>query len=212
MPLRRDAQRNRERLIAAAAEVFRERGLEVPLEEIAQRAGVSAGTLYNRFGGRDALIDAVVPALVGARAAQTLERASAIAGPWEAFACYVTLICEQQADDRALNDAVSRRFPDAAELTAICDAQLDSAGALVERAQAAGELRADFRAEDLGYLFWSTSMIVQATHGIAPGSWRRAVGIILDGLRAGAASPLPEPALTREQLHAAMLGLSQRKP
>ncbi|GAA1608332.1 hypothetical protein [Actinoplanes couchii] len=54
-------------------------------------------------------------------------------------------------------------------------------------------------------------MIVQATQEVAPENWRRALGIILDGLRAGAASPLPEPALIREQMHAAMLGLFKRR-
>jgi len=58
--LRADARRNLDKLRAAAAEAFSERGLDMPLEEIAARAGVSIGTLYNRLGPRDALVDAVV--------------------------------------------------------------------------------------------------------------------------------------------------------
>jgi AcrR family transcriptional regulator len=211
MPMRRDAVRNRERLIAAAAETFRERGLEAPLEEIAQRAGVSPGTLYNRFGSRDALIDAVMPALVEARVRDALSRAEAAATPWDGFALYVTLLCELQATDPALNDAVSRRFPDAAELTAICDAQMGSARGLIARAQQEGALRADFTAEDLASLFWSTSMIVRATASVAPQAWRRALALTLDGLRAGAAHPLPVPPMSMEQVHEAMLGLGDRK-
>ena len=61
-PLRRDAQRNRERIIAATREAFGERGLDVGVDEIARRAGVGMGTLYRHFPTKDALIDAVVEA------------------------------------------------------------------------------------------------------------------------------------------------------
>jgi AcrR family transcriptional regulator len=210
--LRRDAQRNLERLMAAATEAFRERGLQVPLEEIAQRAGVSPGTLYNRFRGRDALIDAVMPALVEAGVRDALARAEAVEDPWEALTLYVTLVCELQAGNPALNDAVSRRFPDAEALTEICDAQMDHARGLLERARRAGVLRDDYTVEDLSYLFWSTSMIVRATAAVAPQTWRRALAINLDGLRAGAATgPLPEPPLTPAQIHEAMLGLGRSR-
>ncbi|WP_426514107.1 TetR/AcrR family transcriptional regulator [Dactylosporangium sp. McL0621] len=204
--LRRDAQRNLERLMAAAAEAFRERGLQVPLEEIAQRAGVSPGTLYNRFRGRDALIDAVMPALVEAGVRDALARAETVEDPWEALTLYVTLVCELQAGNPALNDAVSRRFPDAEALTAICDAQMDQARGLLERAQRAGAVRPDCTAEDLAYLFWSTATIVRATAAAAPRTWRRALAINLDGLRARAAGPpLPEPPMTAAQVHRSML-------
>ncbi|WP_433064366.1 TetR/AcrR family transcriptional regulator [Dactylosporangium sp. CS-033363] len=204
--LRRDAQRNLERLMTAAAEAFRERGLQVPLEEIAQRAGVSAGTLYNRFRNREALIDAVMPALVEAGVRDALARAQAIEDPWEALTVYVTLVCELQADNPALNDAVSRRFADAEALTAMCDAQMEHARGLLERARTAGALRPDCTVEDLMYLFWSTSTIVRATAGVAPRTWRRALAINLDGLRARAVGePLPEPPLTPAQLHEALL-------
>ncbi|MEV4516998.1 helix-turn-helix domain-containing protein [Dactylosporangium sp. NPDC049525] len=210
-PLRRDARRNVERLLQAAAELFRERGLHVPLEEIAQRAGVSPGTLYNRFSGRDALIDAVMPAMLEARVHEALARAEAAQDPWDGFVLYVTLLCELQATDPALNDAVSRRFPDAEQLTAICDAQLDRARGVIGKAQQAGVLRADFTSEDLVHLFWSTSMTVRATAGIAPDAWRRGLALALDGLRAPAAHPLPVPPLTKSQVQAAMIGLGRRK-
>src|SRR6266545_4775094 len=92
--LRGDARRNLEKLKAAAIEVFRERGLGAPLEAIAARAGVSVGTLYNRFGDRQALIDAVIPALAAAQLRRVVERASAGASPWERFATFVETICE----------------------------------------------------------------------------------------------------------------------
>ena len=59
-PLRADAQRNYDKIVLAAREVFRERGADGSLDEIAKRAGVGPGTLYRHFPTRDALIDAVM--------------------------------------------------------------------------------------------------------------------------------------------------------
>jgi len=203
--LRADAQRNLERLTAAAVTVFGERGLDAPLEEIAKRAGVSAGTLYNRFGGRDALIDAVMPDLMAAQIKTAQDRAEACADPWQAFVSYVESLCELQASNAALNDAVSRRFPDAERLTELCDNQWAYAARVIDGAHADGSLRADFTAADMPLVLWSTSNIARATAGVAPDAWRRALGLILDGLRAGAAHPLPVPALTEAQNREAML-------
>src|SRR5258706_14731886 len=68
-PLRSDALRNRDRLLAAARELFAERGVDVAMADIARHAGVSNGTLYNRFPTREDLIEAVFTARLGARAA-----------------------------------------------------------------------------------------------------------------------------------------------
>src|SRR6476661_8337345 len=58
--LRADARRNQEQVLQAARDLFIERGLDCPLEEVARRAGVGIGTLYRRFGDRDALVKAVL--------------------------------------------------------------------------------------------------------------------------------------------------------
>ena len=72
--LRRDAQANVEKLRAAAIAVFTQRGLSAPLEDIAREAGVSIGTLYNRIGSCEDLIDAVVPDITGAKLRTLRER------------------------------------------------------------------------------------------------------------------------------------------
>ena len=75
--LRSDARRNVDRIRAAAVGVFRERGLSAPLEDVAEAAGVSKATIFNRFGGRIGLIDAVVGelvAVVGFGAARRIAR------------------------------------------------------------------------------------------------------------------------------------------
>jgi AcrR family transcriptional regulator len=214
-PIRRDARRNVERLTAAAGQVFRERGLDAPLEEIAKAAGVSAGTLYNRFGSREALIDAVMPDVVEARVRAALADAEAEADPWTGFAGYVTALCELQATNLAMGDAMGRRYADAKRLTEICDAQMDAVRALIDRARAAGRLRADFTAEDLPYLLWSAATVIRATAAVAPDSWRRSLAFALDGLRPEAAHPLPAEPMTPAQVHSVMLALGEsraRKP
>ena len=87
-PLRQDAARNRERLVLAAREMFRRKGLEAPLEEIAREARVAIGTLYNRFPTRDELIDAALEPLAE-RAVELVERAARDEDPWRAFESFI---------------------------------------------------------------------------------------------------------------------------
>ncbi|MFE2431289.1 TetR/AcrR family transcriptional regulator [Streptomyces sp. NPDC059373] len=203
--LRRDAQRNLEKLTAAAVDVFQVRGLGAPLEEIAQRAGVSIGTLYNRFATREALIDAVIPELVTPRLEAAAEHARACADPWEGFVLYVEEIGEMQAGDPALNDIVSRRFPYTARLMEVCDQQIAQTKQLVERAQHHGSLRPDFVPEDLPLLIWSNAAMIHAAGGVRPDIWRRGIRFMLDGLRTDAAPrPLPVGPMTMDQMHRAM--------
>jgi hypothetical protein len=79
---------------------------------------------------------------------------------------------------------------------------------LIERAQEQGALRADFTVEDMPLVFWTGSRVVEATAAVAPEFWRRYLGLLLDGLRAEAATPLPHPPLTRAQLNRA----TRRRP
>nr|WP_042179595.1 TetR/AcrR family transcriptional regulator [Kibdelosporangium sp. MJ126-NF4]CEL13902.1 Transcriptional regulator, TetR family [Kibdelosporangium sp. MJ126-NF4]CTQ88270.1 Transcriptional regulator, TetR family [Kibdelosporangium sp. MJ126-NF4] len=202
-PLRRDARYNRDKLIVAATAVFAERGLEAPLEEIARQAGVSIGTLYNRFPSRAALFDAVFPD----RLAVTLvfgDEALACEDPWDGFVLFVTKLCELQAADRSINDLITRRFPEATAVAEACGHGLDKAAAVIARAQRAGGLRPDFTFADLVTLTWANARIVAATHDTAPTAWRRHLAFLLDGLRTAAAHPVSEPPLTPEQLDAAM--------
>ena len=71
---------------------------------------------------------------------------------------------------------------------------------LIERAQEQGTLRADFTLEDVPLLFWTGGRVIEATSTVAPELWRRYLGLMLDGLRADSATPLPQPPLTRAQL------------
>jgi AcrR family transcriptional regulator len=200
---RRDAVANREKLLTAATEVFAERGLTAPLEEIARRGGVSIGTLYNHFPTREALFDAIYPAkLAGLETAG--QDALADPDPWAGFRDYLVRVFELQAADRGLNEAMTLRYPAAAAMAEACDRGFAGVQEIIDRAQRAGVLRTDFTLPDLACLIWATSRVITATADGAPRAWRRYLDLQLDGLRAEAAHPSEVPPMTPEQVAAAM--------
>ncbi|MCI3276741.1 TetR/AcrR family transcriptional regulator [Streptomyces cylindrosporus] len=201
--MRADAQRNAEKLRAAAAELFQERGLQVPLKEIARRAGVSHGTLYNLFGTREALIDEVVTDLAAERLDAIAQQALAFEDAWDGFAYYIEKLCELQATDPAVADVVGGRYPGAERLMTVCGRTLATVERIVERARQAGTLRPDFTSADLVLILAANANLARAAAASAPHVWRRAVAFQLDGLRTEAARrPLPVGPLTPEQVYA----------
>ncbi|MGI5125689.1 TetR/AcrR family transcriptional regulator [Pseudonocardia sp. CA-107938] len=201
--LRADARRNRERLLSAAREVFAESGLDASLEEIARRAGVRVGTLYHHFGNRATLVDAAVAPQVEASVELT-ERALANPDPWQGLVDHLTTLAEWQASDRGFTEVCVRTLP--------ADSATERAKArghtrylqLIARAHEAGVLRTDVGPADVGLLLWG---VVRATEGlreVLPDAWRRHVCVLLDGLRAGSATPLPGAPLDPAMVATAM--------
>jgi AcrR family transcriptional regulator len=190
--LRRDAARNRDKLIEAAQAVFAEEGLDVPLDAVADRACVGIATLYRRFPTRDALIAAAFEDRMGefARAAET---ALDDADPWTGFTRFVEHICEMQAADRGVGHVFTRTLPAARGF----DEQRERGYAflvrLIERAKLAGRLRPDFSPEDLPLLLMANAGVVEATGVSAPAASRRLVALMLEALRAEGASVIAPP-------------------
>ncbi|NUR84327.1 MAG: TetR/AcrR family transcriptional regulator [Nonomuraea sp.] len=191
--MRKDAQRNRERLVEAAREVFAQRGLDAPLEEISRRAGVSIGTLYNRFPARADLVEAAFADRVDAVRAIS-EAALAMDDPWEGFVAFVERVSVLQAADRGFNELAVRRRPEDYER----GYRLMSG--IVERAKESGALRDDFVLADMAFVMWSIARTIEMTGEISQDAWRRHLALTLDGLRAQAARPLPVPPLTDDEV------------
>lgn len=214
-PLRADAARNRDSLLAAAGQLFAERGLDAPLEEIARRAGVSIGTLYNHFATREAFFDALLPERLAA-----IEQlaATAMADPdaWNGFAGFVEDLFALQAEDRGLNDALAQHHPLATEMNEACQRGFQHVERIVERAKDSGQLRPDFEPQDLVTLVWAMSQVIRESMETAPHAWRRCLGFFLDGLRADAAHPMPVSvsvsALTRQGPTGALPSPVRRRP
>jgi AcrR family transcriptional regulator len=183
-PLRRDAQRNRELLVAAAREIFGVKGLDAPLEEIARKAGVAIGTLYNRFPTRAALIEAAFLGILE-EAVKICQRAVEFDDPWEGFLYYLEQTCEMQAMDRGLTELCAGNVPGTPGLDAAKERGVEALHRIIERAQNAGQLRADFQLADLTVLVSATARA--AEYGPDPSSWRRHLAFLVDGLRATAA-------------------------
>ncbi|WP_203906757.1 TetR/AcrR family transcriptional regulator [Rhizocola hellebori] len=105
-----DAERNRERIVAAARDAFCEHGLDVPVDEIARRAGVGVGALYRRYPNREGLIAAAFEAKMASYAG-AVRKALADPDPWSGFCDYVKDVCAMQAADRGFTDVLTMTFP-----------------------------------------------------------------------------------------------------
>jgi AcrR family transcriptional regulator len=179
--IRADAARNRDRLAAAAAALFAERGVDVPLEEIARRAGVSIGTLYNHFPNRGALLDAVLPGRL-AELDGLAQVALADPDAWRGFAGFLDGMFVLQARDRSMNEAIARTPAGSVDVAGECGRAGGVLDSVVSRARDAGVLRADFVAEDLATLVWAMSKVIAMSSG-DDRVWRRHLRFVLDGLR-----------------------------
>jgi AcrR family transcriptional regulator len=203
-PLRRDAERNRQRILEAAGEVFAKRGLGATMDDIADRAGVGVGTVYRRFPDKDLLIDALFEERIGALVT-IAEQALAESDPWDGLVMFLEEGLAQQAADRGLKELVLGSHH-GRERVAQARARLKPlVDQLVERAQAEGKLRDDVESTDFAMIHLMLGASVDFTERVEPGSWRRFLGIVLDGLRPRSrAKPLAGRALTDDQLDAAM--------
>jgi AcrR family transcriptional regulator len=183
-PLRADAERNRQRILAAAAELFAERGLDVPLEDIAARAGVGIGTLYRRFPERDALLDALFDDKLREIEALALE-ALRIADPWEAFERFMRGMCAMHAADRGLKEAMLNDREGGGERARRARDTIAPLGEmLLRRAQEAGVVRADLVPSDVPLMHFAVGFIADKVRDTAPDAWERLLAVLLDGLRA----------------------------
>jgi AcrR family transcriptional regulator len=207
--LRADARRNRGRILHAAREAFGERGLDVPLEDIADRAGVGIATLYRRFPTREALIAATFEAKL-AEFAEAAEQALDSPDAWAGFAGFVEWACATQAADRGVTDLLTLMLPNSKTAEELRARALRAFTGLVRRAQDQGALRGDFVPEDLALLMIANAGVVLATRDAAPHAWRRLVALMLESFRADHAGPLPA-APTPAQVERAMRYLSHAK-
>ena len=177
--LRRDAAANRERLIAAAEQVFAERGSEAGLDEIARAAGVGPATLYRRFGSRDALVREVLAMFYGrlidlARAAYAEPAATCLD-------TYLDTVGWQLGANIGL---MHGRWGDLAP-AALVRELAELTGELVAKAQDGGGISAEVTVGDIAATVWAVRGIVQTTREVAPDAWRRHVGFTLAGFRSG---------------------------
>lgn len=190
--LRTDAAANRARILEVAREAFAADGLDVPLSAIARRAGVGVATLYRRFPTRETLVAEAFSEEMST-CAGLLDRALADADPWRAFCRVVIEVCAMQARDQGFSAAFVTAFPHSAGFAALRERTERGLAELVRRAQAAGDLRADFDVADLAIVLQANRGIRLATPELTAAASHRLVAYLLQSFRAGVARPLPPP-------------------
>lgn len=209
-PLRKDAERNRRRVLDAARDLFAAKGLEPNLNDVAHHAGVGVGTVYRRFGTKDELLEAIF--------VDGLDQLTALAeaglqqdDPWDGFAWFVEQMCELTATDRGLREMAFSKAYGGDRVIAAQERLGPVVTKLVERAQLAGGLRADISATDMPIISLIGGMVSEFAGHVDDNLWHRFTALLLDGMRStDNQTPLPVRALDDQGLDAAMHGWEPR--
>jgi AcrR family transcriptional regulator len=190
--LRADARRNRERVLAAASAAFAAEGFDVGVAEIARRAGVGTGTLFRHFPTKLELEVAVILERKQEMRA-SVDAALAEPDPWTGFARMMTEAVEMTACDRCIGQAARPELLADERMQALRSEMLAAIEQVLARGREAGVIRPDLAAEDIPVLTGAIGMTMQRYSHAQPDLWRRYLGVVLDGLRAGGAPAPLEP-------------------
>lgn len=188
---RADARRNRKRILVVAHELFAEHGFDVQVEQIAKGAGVGVGTVYRHFPNKLDILQALIHDRFDGLANAARE-GIADPEPWAGFEGFMRYSAGVMAQDRALSEAMFEQ-PEMMRAGAEGVGMPELLTELVGRAQAAGQLREEMIWEDVpGLICGVGRALSEGKIGPQEMSWERYLAIILDGLRAPGATPLPD--------------------
>jgi AcrR family transcriptional regulator len=205
-PLRKDALRNRELLIAAGREVFAERGLEASLDDVARQAGLGVGTAYRHFANKHELARAIFTQAID-DIISLAELAATMDDPWAGLVGFLEGTADVQTKDRGLRE-VLMGMHDPAKMDEVNERISVPLREIVERCRRAGTLRADVEASDIGVVVMMLCTVADATGDTAPDLWRRYLPMLLAGLRADV--ELPVPALPEDVFRKAISSHKER--
>ncbi|MEH1166523.1 helix-turn-helix domain-containing protein [Micromonospora sp. CPCC 205539] len=189
--LRSDALDNRERILEAARAVFAVDGLDVPMREVARRAGVAPATLYRRFPTKEMLVtEAFAEQMYACRA--VVDEGLADLDPWRGFCLVIEKMCELHARDRGFTAALISTFPNAVDFDARREYALRAIGELARRAKEAGRLRTDFVLDDVILVLMANSGIHATSPTTQVTASRRFAALAISAFQASPdVSPLP---------------------
>jgi AcrR family transcriptional regulator len=181
-PLRRDAERNRQRILAAAAEVFSECGLDATLDEVARAAGVGVGTVYRRFPDKESLVQELFRDRIDALVT-VADQACAAADPWQGLVSYLEFAVSAMAADLGLRQLMTFATYGRDQVCYARERMRPVISRLVERAQASGDLRQDIESTDVKLIVFMLASVAEYAATVRPDIWRRYLALLLDGLR-----------------------------
>jgi AcrR family transcriptional regulator len=192
--LRSDALDNRERILDAARALFSADGLDVPMREVARRAGVGPATLYRRFPTKQVLVaEAFADQLHACRA--IVDEACADPDPWRGLCQVIERICELHARDRGFTHAFLANFPGVTNIAASCEYTVKAVADLARRAKDAGRLRSDFVLDDLILVLMANKGIRAASTAAQVMASRRFAALVIQAFEASPQhAPLPPAA------------------
>jgi AcrR family transcriptional regulator len=204
-PLRRDAERNRQRILKAASEVFTEFGLDVTLDEVARHAGVGVGTVYRRFGTKEDLVAALFEDRVDT-IATLAERAAEEPDPWTGLVRFMEQAAELLADDLGLRQLLMFATYGRDHVAYARQRNQPLVERLLARAQAAGQVRGDLGPTDIPFIVFVLTEATVLARQASPDIWRRYLTLIMDGMRPAreGVTPLPVPALLPGEMEKSM--------
>ena len=180
--LRKDAERNRQRVIEAARELFASRGLEATLNEVAHYAGLGVGTVYRRFPTKEDLFEAIfedgINQLTGLAESALCDEDS-----WRGFEWFVMRMCEITATDRGMREVAFSKTCGGNRVNGARERLVPLLSKLVERAQNDGYLRPDVSATDMPILGLLAGTVSEFAGHVDADLWQRYVAILLGGMR-----------------------------
>ncbi|WP_367123488.1 TetR/AcrR family transcriptional regulator [Streptomyces phytohabitans] len=198
-PLRRDAQRNRERIIESAREVFAERGVEATLDAVARRAGVGVGTVYGRFPTKGALLRAAFEERLDEHVAE-IEAALRAPTGWVGLERFLHRVAEIHATNRGMRDIMLGSDLGQEHFERLRERIFPLVRQLVERAHAEGELREDVTAGDIPMLLMMVSEVAHHSREVRPDAYVRYMRLLIDGLRRSPGTGALGAPLTRSEV------------
>ena len=182
-PLRKDAERNRQRILTAAREVFAVRGLEVSMDDIARHAELGIGTVYRRFPSREHLVEALFEERLN-WLVTVAEEASVNPNPWAGLTDFMERAVQAMGEDLGLRDVLFGRAYGHSHVNVARTRLEPAVTQLVARVRDAGLLRPGIEAYDVPLIQFMIGAMIEYTEQIEPGLWRRYLALMLDGLRA----------------------------
>jgi AcrR family transcriptional regulator len=191
---RSDARDNHKLILDAARALFAAKGLDIPMREVARRAGVGPATLYRHFPAKQALVAEAFAEQM--RACHSIvDEGLADPDPWHGFCLVIEKICALHARDRGFTAAFMSAYPDAWDFAADREYALRAVARLARRAQEAGRLRPDFVLDDLILMLMANGGIRASTPAAAVAASRRFAALAIQAFQASPqASRLPPAA------------------
>jgi AcrR family transcriptional regulator len=185
---RRDAERNREAILAAAREAFAESGVVVGVDEIARRAGVGPATLYRHFPSKSDLVDAVLEERAVALC-EVVQKSADVSDPAGALRDLFHRVVDDQMRDRSFRDLLAWADVESVREVPALRKLGELIGEIVERARSAGALREDAALEDVLLLQMAFECVSASAGEAAPRAMHRLADVVVDGLL-GVRTPL----------------------